>query len=293
MKASLDWARDGRQWPLHDNSTFVMSSGLRWHVQQMGRGPDLVLLHGVAASTHSFRDLAPLLASRYRVTMMDLPGHAFTSGHRARDLTLPNMADLIGRLIADLKLKPVGIVGHSAGAAIGARALLGGGIHAPVLIGINAALMPFPGAAGKLFPSMARALFLNPFAPVFFASQVSGRSVARLLEGTGSHLDETGRGYYRQLLGTSAHLAAVIGMMAQWDLVSLLDDLSSLPAQLVLIVGDGDRAVPPSQADEIANRIGNVRVVHMANYGHLVHEEAASRVNAIIEKTLSQVLEDA
>ncbi|NBQ74895.1 MAG: alpha/beta hydrolase, partial [Acetobacteraceae bacterium] len=56
------WEKDGRDWPNRTASRFVEAGGLNWHVQLMGQGPCLLLLHGTAAATHSWRDLAPLLA---------------------------------------------------------------------------------------------------------------------------------------------------------------------------------------------------------------------------------------
>ncbi len=58
----LIWGTDGRDWPHRDRSRFVEAGGLRWHIQRMGDGPALLLVHGTAAATHSWRDLAPLLA---------------------------------------------------------------------------------------------------------------------------------------------------------------------------------------------------------------------------------------
>ena len=64
----------------------------------MGEGPDIVLLHGTGASTHSWRALIPLLAERYRVTAIDLPGHGFTRlGARMRS-SLECMAEDIATL---------------------------------------------------------------------------------------------------------------------------------------------------------------------------------------------------
>ena len=56
------WDHDGADWPHRHSSIFVHAAGLRWHVQQMGRGPVVLLIHGTSAATHSFRGLAPLLA---------------------------------------------------------------------------------------------------------------------------------------------------------------------------------------------------------------------------------------
>jgi magnesium chelatase accessory protein len=67
-------------WPNHHLSRYVRAAGLRWHVQVAGDGPDMLLVHGTAASTHSWRDLMPIFSQRHRVLAVDLPGHGFTDG---------------------------------------------------------------------------------------------------------------------------------------------------------------------------------------------------------------------
>jgi len=114
----LVWERDGRDWPNRQASRFVQAVGLRWHVQVMGAGPVLLLLHGTGASTHSWRDLAPLLAKSFTVIAADLPGHGFTSTPPAHRLSLPGMAQSVAELLRVLDLRPTLVAGHSAGAAI-------------------------------------------------------------------------------------------------------------------------------------------------------------------------------
>jgi pimeloyl-[acyl-carrier protein] methyl ester esterase len=45
------------------------------YLESFGRGPDLVMLHGWAMHGGLLRDFAGRLADRYRVTLIDLPGH--------------------------------------------------------------------------------------------------------------------------------------------------------------------------------------------------------------------------
>ncbi|MBL6430924.1 MAG: alpha/beta fold hydrolase [Alphaproteobacteria bacterium] len=56
------------------------------------RAPALLLVHGTAASTHSFRDLMPRLSARFRVIAIDLPGHGFTDARDTQSLTPTGMA---------------------------------------------------------------------------------------------------------------------------------------------------------------------------------------------------------
>ena len=45
------------------------------HSRTLGCGPDIVLLHGWGAQGSIWNEIAADLAARYRVTMIDLPGH--------------------------------------------------------------------------------------------------------------------------------------------------------------------------------------------------------------------------
>ncbi len=61
-------------WPHADCSRFVDTGDVRWHVQEMGQGPTLLLLHGTGAFLHSWSELMTLLAQSHHVIAVDLPG---------------------------------------------------------------------------------------------------------------------------------------------------------------------------------------------------------------------------
>ena len=46
-----------------------------WYVEIAGQGPDLVLLHGLGASSFSWRHNRAHLSRHFRVITPDLPGH--------------------------------------------------------------------------------------------------------------------------------------------------------------------------------------------------------------------------
>ena len=54
----------------------------------MGQGPVVLLIHGTGAASHSWRGLAPLLASDFTLIAPDLPGHGFTQTPLAHRLSL-------------------------------------------------------------------------------------------------------------------------------------------------------------------------------------------------------------
>ncbi len=120
MKAPR-WDVEGRDWPNRAASRFVEAAGYRWHVQVMGQGPVMLMLHGSGAATHSWAGLAPLLAKHFTLVAPDLPGHGFTAMPPGFRLGLPDMARDVRVLLKALDLTPAYVVAHSAGAAVAIR----------------------------------------------------------------------------------------------------------------------------------------------------------------------------
>ena len=287
MSHKPDWNREGRDWPNRETSRFVSAGGLRWHVQAMGSGPTLLLLHGAGAATHSWRDLAPLLAKDFTVIAPDLPGHGFTETPDGDGLSLPGMARSLGALLTKIDIDPRFAVGHSAGAAIAVH-MASEGRFAGGVVCLNGALRPFPGAAGHIFPAMAKLLFLNPVAQQVFAWRAARPgAVARLIGSTGSTIDAAGLHYYEALLTTTGHIAGALGMMARWDLQALQASFSGFSPPLTLVAAERDHAVPPKVAEEVQALVPHSRVIRLPRLGHLAHEEDPEQLAQIVRQVVS------
>lgn len=283
MSDRPDWAVEGRDWPHREASRFVEAGGMDWHVQEMGQGPTILLLHGAGAATHSWRDLMPILAERAHVVAIDLPGHGFSGDPGSSGLTLPGMSRRVGGLVEAMGWRPALVVGHSAGAAVALRLALDGRIGDAGIVAINGALAPFAGAVAPLFQGLAMGLLLNPFAIRVFAHAArSTARVERMIAGTGSRIDARGLDLYGALFRKPGHVGGTLGMMANWDLMPLRRDLGRLAVPLTLIVGETDRAVPPSVSEAVGGEVAGARIVRMPGLGHLAHEEDAARVGAAV-----------
>ncbi len=275
------WSVEGVDWPNRQHSAFVKAGGVSWHRQRLGEGPKLLLLHGTGASTHSFRDLAPLLAAGFDVLAPDLPGHGFTDMPQRAGRSLPGMARLVGALLTQADFSPDIAMGHSAGAAILIEMTLAGLIRPRVIVSLNGALVPIRGAS--LFSPLAKLLFLNPLVPRLFAWRaLSHDATRRVLEGTGSTIDSRGVELYQRLFRSPGHVSGTLGMMANWDLHALQRRIQRLDVPLVLISASNDRTIPPGDASIIARMTRSARVVLLATGGHLLHEEQPGAVAALI-----------
>ncbi len=278
-----DWERDGHDWPNRAASRFLNAAGLRWHVQIMGSGPVALLLHGTGAATHSWAELAPLLAAHFTVVAVDLPGHGFTSQPPAARMSLPGMAKSLGDLLEALGKKPALAIGHSAGAAILIRMCLDGTIDPGALVSLNGALWPLRGVASPLFAPLARLFARNPLVPMIFSWHAADPKVVdRLLAGTGSSIGERSAAFYGRMAKRSGHAQAALTMMAQWDLAPLVAALPALRPPLLLLTGANDRTIPPADAARVQAVLPNAQLISLPGLGHLAHEEQPESCAALI-----------
>jgi pimeloyl-ACP methyl ester carboxylesterase len=90
-------------------------SGITLHYQQVGSGPDLVMLHGLTGNLAVWHlKMVPLLWDRFRITTYDLRGHGYSevtdSGYTPDDMAT-DLADLLDAL----EIENPALVGHSYG----------------------------------------------------------------------------------------------------------------------------------------------------------------------------------
>ena len=270
-------------WPNGAFSRFISVAGSVWHVQESGAGPVLLLLHGTGASTHSWRNLTPLLATRFRVIVPDLPGHGFTHSPPFTGFTPPAMATAMHELLRVMGATPAMVVGHSAGAAVLVRMALDGYIAPRVLVSVNGALLPLTGFPRWFFAPVAKLLARSSVVPRLVARRAASTSaVERLIADTGSRLDREGIELYRRLVSRPRHVAAALSMMANWDLETLARDLPRLQTPLSLLTADGDRTIPASDAVRVQGLLPGARIISLGDLGHLAHEERPAEVADVL-----------
>ncbi|KAF0866520.1 alpha/beta fold hydrolase [Pseudomonas sp. LD120] len=101
------------------NGRFVEVDGERIHYTDEGRGPALLMIHGLSGCgrnlTHS---LAPALRQQFRVITLDRPGSGYSTRARGAAADLPAQAALIAQFIRTLDLGQPLVLGHSLGGAV-------------------------------------------------------------------------------------------------------------------------------------------------------------------------------
>lgn len=263
-------------------------AGVRTRFFVGGRGPSLVLIHGLGSSATAWTELAPLLARRRRVLVPDLPGHG-------RSAPLPEVrgiesyADHVALLAERVAMLPAAVVGHSLGGVVALRVALRrpDGVSALALV-----------AAAGITPSPRRdELALRAFARIAPWRVVVGYrdAIARR-----PRLRRAVFGYHGgdpTAISPLAALGFLEGAAHRTDVPSARRalfrddprfDLHDVRCPTVLVWGARDRLVPLAAGFEYARRLrAPIRAVPAA--GHLVIGERPRECAAILEQFFDRV----
>lgn len=87
----------------------------------VGDGPPVVLLHGIASSSVTFEYVVPLLTPRHRVLSIDLLGFGASPVPEDAGYTIEEHVAALHRTLRRLRIRRFALVGHSMGALIAAR----------------------------------------------------------------------------------------------------------------------------------------------------------------------------
>lgn len=98
---------------------FVEVGGARLHVIEAGKGPAVLMIHGLGGVARNFSyQVLGELAKTHRVVAVDRPGSGYSTRHRRSAARLDVQADVMAALIDALKLGKPLLVGHSLGGAV-------------------------------------------------------------------------------------------------------------------------------------------------------------------------------
>jgi abhydrolase domain-containing protein 6 len=100
------------------DSQFLDVGDERIHYIQTGRGPHLVLIHGIGASLFVWRYIISELANHFTVTAFDLPGFGKSSKHQNADYGLDAQRERTLFFLDSLGIGSAHLVGSSMGGTI-------------------------------------------------------------------------------------------------------------------------------------------------------------------------------
>lgn len=257
----------------------VTVAGLETHLLRAGKGDPVILLHGLGASSYSWRYTLPELAKHYEVFAPDLPGFGRTAKPWDFDYSIAGLHAWILEFMDAMGLEKARFAGNSMGGVLS----LWTAMEAPARVE-RMALLGTP-AYVENRPKMLWPLSWPVIGGLYewALGDVTLRFIADSTFVDKSKVDARMVAEYGLALKTPAGRRAVAQFVRRAipaDHAERIKGYRGVKHPALVLVGELDRMVGRAGAERLAKDLPNAALCVLDACGHAPQEDAPERVNA-------------
>jgi pimeloyl-ACP methyl ester carboxylesterase len=279
----------------NEESEFMLINGVQVHLRDQGLSTDslpMVLIHGTAASLHTWEPWVAELKATKRIVTFDLPAYGLTGPNASHDYSQKAYVNLLDSLLIKLKINRCILGGNSLGGSVSWNYAIEHPEKIQKLILIDAGGYPLNSTSVPIAFKLAKVPILNnllekitPRSMVessvknvyFDPTKVSNQLIDRYYELT---LREGNRNAFKERLASSKNTASK-------NNTSQL--IKTIKAPTLVLWGDHDQLIPVASAYKFHEDLPNDTLVILKNLGHVPMEEdpkaSILAVKEFIQKT--------
>jgi len=237
-----------------------------------GEGPPVVLVHGTPTRSYLWRNVTPTLAERNSVYVYDLLGFGESERKEGQDLSIAAQARLLDELVDAWGLERAAVVGHDIGGSVALRShIVERTVYSRIALVDAVVVTPWMPEANQHFEAHMDAYRTIP--PHLFEAIVA----AHFREAMSPQMDGGAwEAYLSQWRGEEGKLAFLREEegLREGDTAELEPRLGEVDVPVLVVWGEQDAWLHPSQADRLGEAIPNSRVKKIPGVGHFVPEDA-------------------
>ena len=271
-------------WAAHQH--WVLVDGTPVNYIEMGEGPPLVLIHGLAGSWQNWLETIPYFARTRRVLAPDLPGFG-DSPLPPEKISMPGYGRLCDHFCASVDVERGSVIGNSMGGFVAAELAIAHPQRVDKLVlvsaaGITAEHQRNERALAVMRRFEAALAWASTHPKPNFLLRPRGRQALRLVFAHPEKLPGP-------LLFEQAKGSGKPGFIDALDALSdypLRERLERISVPTLIIWGERDRLVPLRDADVFEELIPDARKIVYADTGHVSMLERPARFNRDVEAFL-------
>ena len=271
------------------------SSRMRIHYRDQGNpdGMPIVLVHGSAASLHTWEPLVKLLGENFRLITLTLPGHGLTGEHPTDEYSYAGLAEAIDLVTDELSIDRFVLGGNSLGGWVTWRYAIDHPDKLNALLLLNAWGMPLRDGEEEPESNIGFKIMATPIGS-FLATHYTPRSLVKMSALQSVSIKEVMTEdvvdrYWELLRFPGNRRAAGLRMQADQEM-AFADRISEITLPTLILWGDEDQLIPISAATTFKERLPQAEVVILPGIGHLPMEEAPIKTARAIDQFLSDVV---
>lgn len=258
--------------------------GVHLHLRDSGprTAPALLMIHGFGASLHTWEPWAEALSEHYRVIRIDLPGSGLSPPDPSGVYTDARAEQILLALLDQLQLAQLTLIGHSIGGRIAWRMAANHPERISRLVLIAPDGFASPGFDYGKAPEVPASFKLM--------TRVLPRPLLRMsllpAYADPEALSERLTDRYFELMRAPGVRDALLARMQQTVLTDPRPVLRHINASTLLLWGEQDAMIPPSNAADYLAALPQARLVALPGIGHLPQEEQPARGLAALQAFL-------
>lgn len=261
---------------------------VRLHYMDEGDGEPLILVHTIGQSLYTWRNIYGELSRHYRVIVLDLPGHGYSSRPAYCLYTIEEMGTILEKFMDALQIESAHFLGFSMSYAY----VMEFARKHPERVGKLVLMAP-----GGLVPEMPLAIRMID-SSIFgaIACRLYGlRTVENILSDCFFDLTNINQdvvaAYYKTASDIEAR-KAIRNSLHNYDDEAINASLRSLDVPVLILWGNEDKWRKSEASELLHAALPNSSVSVIRNAGHLMHEEKAEKVIAAILEYIPAPLQD-
>jgi pimeloyl-ACP methyl ester carboxylesterase len=266
----------------------VNVAGMQVHMRDEGPRDDprpIVLLHGSAASLHTWEGWAEALKSSHRVIRFDLPGFGLTGPSPDRNYSIDNAIRLLIAMLDHLGITRAILGGNSLGGVIAWRTALEYPDRVEKLILVDSGGYPAASSSSPLVFDLAKLPTIDWMVrntlPRTLVAQGLRHAYADQTKVTPKLIDQ-----YRDLLRREGNRRAFIDRARQRRPASSAHRIAQLKLPTLIIWGGHDRMIASAAAERFHHDIAGSKLVIFGDLGHVPQEEDPARTVVPVKQFL-------
>ncbi len=260
---------------------YYQNGAIRLAYEKQGSGPVAVFLHGIGGNRSNWDEQQTALGNRYCTVAWDARGYG-ASDDPVKPLKFSDFAEDLNALLDHLGVRAAHLVGLSMGGMV-AQEFYGRYADRVATLTLADTSRGY-GAASEAERQEFLAPRLEPLQAGLTPADLAPKMIDVL---TGSQASEGAR---QRLLKSLSAVRTGPYMQALKAIITT-DFRKILPAidvPTLIIVGDEDKVLPPSESRALADAIPGAQLAIIEHAGHLTNIEAPERFNAILADFLDR-----
>lgn len=260
-------------------SQFIEVEGMNVHFRDQGSGYPLVLLHGTAASLHTWEGWVTALSDTFRIIRPDLPAFGLTGPHPEHDYRISAYVAFLHAFLEKLNVDKFALAGNSLGGFIAWRYALRYPQQVEKLILVDASGYPEYDKPPPLVFRLAQTPLLNKALTKISLRSLVEKSLKDVYVDDSKVSAELVDRYYELSLRPGNRDAFVA--RANTGMSDHFEQIDQLPMPVLLMWGEQDAWVPVAHLERFAEKLGELAVVkRYPDLGHVPMEEAPAQTAA-------------